>query len=659
MAEKFKLNDGLLTDTDLLEQPETAVFCLLVRLMQFDLGEYVLPVSRAAVHSVHGYVLALGKLIALYRTRFFGSQRASDQPHDPSPLPPARVLDDTRYALDELEMLHQHLTATAIPLSLLLNEAMLRLASAYRAKAASGSVHSASGSTAGRPSMARRSSVLEYLLSHPDSGPKLAAQAQVKPMLVPTQESDEEEEEAPPAHHDPFAEDQSQSCTSTVGGADLTADTQKAVTSNTKVTLAIVRNLQHHYLVRAAQGAELQVVQLAELDLGWSKYSALDVVALLQFLQAVAPALYTVMRYYTSEVVTEPATLTMVEWLALIVDAKVRTAAVDAKACAEYFVDVMTCSKASGARLVLTLPRLCEALVVLATGVFDEDQQPLSQRVQRLCLDFVFRFCCRPQPGKFKGDLRDANVLATLQLHTDTLLRVFCAYATPGLRVKGHKGRQPGIMNLAQLQALARDAQLYSPALTPKRFLSVFAAVQQDEGEVWSGAGGTGGVQTTLVFSEFRELLCAVAVFKNPDPFTPLYQRLHMYASMFRECVCTCFVCPSSNSHYTPAPEYAPMTPCHIYSSSPCPTWTFCVPSPQVFHSRLVSRFGRPKRSGGHHGAHPVGAADGRHRGRSRARCRHVGGGSDGPLDPVQVHGRMINLIEPTNDSGHQGGSCG
>jgi hypothetical protein len=64
VAEKFKLNDGLLTDTDLLEQPETAVFCLLVRLMQFDLGEYVLPVSRAAVHNVHGYVLALGKLVA-------------------------------------------------------------------------------------------------------------------------------------------------------------------------------------------------------------------------------------------------------------------------------------------------------------------------------------------------------------------------------------------------------------------------------------------------------------------------------------------------------------------------------------------------------------------------------------------------------------------
>jgi hypothetical protein len=41
--------------------------------MQFDLGEYVLPVSRAAVQGVHGYVLALGKLIASYRTRFVGS----------------------------------------------------------------------------------------------------------------------------------------------------------------------------------------------------------------------------------------------------------------------------------------------------------------------------------------------------------------------------------------------------------------------------------------------------------------------------------------------------------------------------------------------------------------------------------------------------------
>ncbi len=48
------------------------------------------------------------------------------------------MLDDTRYVLDELEMLYQHLMATAIPITLLLNEAMLRLASAYRAKVTPG-----------------------------------------------------------------------------------------------------------------------------------------------------------------------------------------------------------------------------------------------------------------------------------------------------------------------------------------------------------------------------------------------------------------------------------------------------------------------------------------------------------------------------------------
>jgi hypothetical protein len=86
--------------------------------------------------------------------------------------------------------------------------------------------------------------------------------------------------------------------------------------------------------------------------------------------------------------------------------------------------------------------------------------------------------------------------------------------------------RVPGTLRLTELQLFARDTRLYTNVLTPAHVIRMFSHVQRDH---LDPSDTTLPSEPALLFFEFCELLTAAAVYRNPDPFAPLHERLHMF----------------------------------------------------------------------------------------------------------------------------------
>ena len=116
------------------------------------------------------------------------------------------------------------------------------------------------------------------------------------------------------------------------------------------------------------------------------------------------------------------------------------------------------------------------------------------------------------------------------------------------------------IMDASQFRSFARDRNFISQAFTESELLSVFNKIQDEEGAMLASTGGLqlhagtkksgeqsrkqgGGVAVAdqqdaiamgelndeMNFSEFCEALAAIAVYKDPDPYLPLHQKLESF----------------------------------------------------------------------------------------------------------------------------------
>jgi hypothetical protein len=218
----------------------------------------------------------------------------------------------------------------------------------------------------------------------------------------------------------------------------------------------------------------------------------------------------------------------------------------------------------------LMAPQFVEALVRLADTKFQmlaiawhgengEEQKreggevkllTLSQCLEKLLDEFIIPYACRSDADRFRRDLSRMEVKAVFRRHRDSLQQLFKKWCIVGEEV----------MDASQFRSFARDRNFLSQAFTESELLSVFQKIQDDEGALLASAGGLqlhhddakevgsksgdskkkdadqqqeaiamGHLNDEMTFSEFCEALAAIAVFKDPDPYLPLHQKLEQF----------------------------------------------------------------------------------------------------------------------------------
>jgi len=138
----------------------------------------------------------------------------------------------------------------------------------------------------------------------------------------------------------------------------------------------------------------------------------------------------------------------------------------------------------------------------------DPDNAELQpQHVTELVSDKLAAHALRSDIDRFKQVVRHPHVQAVIGKHRIALRRVFRKYAN----CDDGEG-----MNRVGFQAMARDCEWITRTVSLEAVNDVFRRVQNVE---------AGSVES-LDLTEWLECLCAMAVYHNPNPFTPLAGKL-------------------------------------------------------------------------------------------------------------------------------------
>ena len=147
---------------------------------------------------------------------------------------------------------------------------------------------------------------------------------------------------------------------------------------------------------------------------------------------------------------------------------------------------------------------------------------------------YIIIYACQSDADRFRQELDKLEVKAVFRRYRDRLQQIYKQFS-------GSKG----FMDSADFVRLARDRGLIQPGLTESNVKNVFNRIQDDEGALLAAAGALDlGTQTKgsnsaaakpkaqlrldleLSFPEMLEGLGALAVYKDPDPYLPMHQKL-------------------------------------------------------------------------------------------------------------------------------------
>ena len=228
----------------------------------------------------------------------------------------------------------------------------------------------------------------------------------------------------------------------------------------------------------------------------------------------------------------------------------------------------------SASEMELMAPEYVEMLVRIAdvkfqgiasafsdgSGTAVTDRLTLSQCLAKLLDENIIPYACRSDADRFRRDLSSLQVKAVFRRHRDRLQSLFKHWCVPG---EDH-------MDTSRWRSFARDRNFLSEAFTEAELFSVFNKIQDEEGALLASAGGLtlssnpkkrkgkdfstkggedestandgaakqadrqeavaiGQLNDEMTFSEFSEGLAAIAVYKDPDPYLPMHQKIESF----------------------------------------------------------------------------------------------------------------------------------
>ena len=152
--------------------------------------------------------------------------------------------------------------------------------------------------------------------------------------------------------------------------------------------------------------------------------------------------------------------------------------------------------------------------------------------------DNLIPFACRSDAERFRQELQTDDVKAVFRKFRDSLQRIFGKYS------KGD-----GAMDSNEFLKFVRDRQLINNSFSEQELHQVFNKVQDEEGAFYAAVGNLGlddtGMEkgkekfktslkssklaSELNYMEFIEGIAAIAIFKDPDPYVPLKQKIEHF----------------------------------------------------------------------------------------------------------------------------------
>lgn len=171
----------------------------------------------------------------------------------------------------------------------------------------------------------------------------------------------------------------------------------------------------------------------------------------------------------------------------------------------------------------LSASEFAECLVRIAD--VRSQQGPISDRLERLLEHDIRPRALQSDMDRFRREINAQPVRAVFAKHRSKLQKVFRFYASYDVRTDAAK-KHVSTMNFAEFLAMIKDAGMMDASLNQGRLMQVFGNVQQDllatQAEEQEPLDST----SELVYMEFLEALCALSVYRFPDPYMPLAQKV-------------------------------------------------------------------------------------------------------------------------------------
>merc|ERR1712224_1074529 len=131
----------------------------------------------------------------------------------------------------------------------------------------------------------------------------------------------------------------------------------------------------------------------------------------------------------------------------------------------------------------------------------------------------VLTHCNWSDADEFKASIYKSDVQAVLANYTRFAQRVYMIYRGKDDESQKRRNKEPyqGMRADVWVDVIS-DLHIIDSVFTQDAVRQIFLKMQDAEGD---GA--------LLAYHEFLECLCAVAVFKNPTPYVPLFQRISRF----------------------------------------------------------------------------------------------------------------------------------
>ncbi|EQC30073.1 hypothetical protein SDRG_12134 [Saprolegnia diclina VS20] len=158
------------------------------------------------------------------------------------------------------------------------------------------------------------------------------------------------------------------------------------------------------------------------------------------------------------------------------------------------------------------------ALVCVAERRLGTKSTPLSQRVKRCLSDFVLVNACRASMDGFRNEMNGSACKAVFQMHQTLLARLYKQYASTS-----------ATLSADDFVVFLEEFQLLPNVLSISDVQNIFSKIQQDDDGLDGGEAPSHNSALELTFTEFTEAIGAVALYYDPNVFTPIATRLDAF----------------------------------------------------------------------------------------------------------------------------------
>ncbi|KDO18021.1 hypothetical protein SPRG_16600 [Saprolegnia parasitica CBS 223.65] len=158
------------------------------------------------------------------------------------------------------------------------------------------------------------------------------------------------------------------------------------------------------------------------------------------------------------------------------------------------------------------------ALVCVAERRLGSKSTPLSQRVKRCLSDFVLANACRASMDGFRNEMNASACKAVFQLHQTLLERLYKQFASTS-----------ATLSAADFVVFLEECQLLPHVLSIGDVQNILSKIQQEDDVLDGGEAPSHNSALELTFTEFTEAIGAVALYYDPNVFTPIATRLDAF----------------------------------------------------------------------------------------------------------------------------------